>query len=140
MENGKAISNAADKFHRDTVRHWNPHANEVTMTNNLRLVEMSEAASPETASIALELACRFGLITLTVVDGKRRWGLSKYFDRKRMIFMGDVKTVDNKDLIHKLLSQLRVVLLTADRARGMLAATAKNDGAALPCRRQPSRP
>eukprot|EP00956_Cyclotella_meneghiniana_P024622 scaffold49684_cov59-Cyclotella_meneghiniana.AAC.1 len=83
-------------FQRDAVLKWNPHADEVTPTILIGINPMSEAASMETCAIVLELLVKAGVMTVED-DGKFGIGdLSKF-----IILAGDVKTVDNLNLIQE---------------------------------------
>jgi hypothetical protein len=85
---------AALSFQRQAVLKWNPHADEVTETLILGMNPLDEAASMETGAIVLKLLSDFSLIELNDDGSWVSGDLNKF-----VFFFGDLKTVDNINLI-----------------------------------------
>jgi hypothetical protein len=86
----------AAAFQRDAVAKWNPNADEITPSIFLGLNALEETASTETGAIVLELLEKAGVIVITD-DGQFELGDTKKF----VILYGDVKTVDNINLLEE---------------------------------------
>ena len=91
---------AARRFQKDAVLKWNPTAEEVTPTIVVGLDAMEEAASMETGAIVLSLLMKAGVMT---VDGDGKFQLGD--TTKFVMLFGDVKTVDNINLIQDTIRQ-----------------------------------
>eukprot|EP00956_Cyclotella_meneghiniana_P027041 scaffold59842_cov59-Cyclotella_meneghiniana.AAC.2 len=84
------------KFQQEAVMKWNPHLDEIKQSMMIVMNPMEEAASMETGAKILELLIKAGVMSIDD-DGKFAVGdLSKF-----IILAGDVKTVDNLNLIQE---------------------------------------
>jgi hypothetical protein len=88
------LFNAAKSFQREAVLKWNPQSDDVTDTLILGMNGLDEAASMETGAIVLKLLADFGLIQLNDDGSWIEGDLDKF-----VLFFGDLKTVDNINLI-----------------------------------------
>ena len=95
----KEVLDCTKSFHKDAVKHWNPHIGEVTMGSHVGLVAMDEGASAECGALSLDLLHKFGII----VKNNGSYSVASDFKAKRAYLFGDVKTVDNIDKFVSLL-------------------------------------
>ena len=96
-------------FQRNSVRLWNPHADDVTESNYMGTVGIDKAASKECAALGLDLSLKGGIMKMMKSsdesedkegDGElvnMMWKLTRDYETKRIALYGDVKTCDNVD-------------------------------------------
>ena len=82
----------AKEFQRNTVRRWNPHADECSLSIYLGLIGIDESASKECGVITLDLLLRAGVL-IQSDDGS--WELADDWDKRRIYIFGDAKTIEN---------------------------------------------
>ena len=91
-EPGRSLVARATAFRQDTVRRWNPSADECTLTVFLGLVGIDESASKECGAITLDLLLRAEVLVLGK-DGD--WVLADDWEQRRIYLFGDAKTIEN---------------------------------------------
>ena len=87
---------AAREFQKDAVSKWNPNSDDITPSLVVGLDAMEEAASMETGAIVLSLLMKAGIMHIED-DGSFKLGDTSKF----VMLFGDVKTVDNINLIQE---------------------------------------
>jgi hypothetical protein len=89
------------KFRNDAVEKWNPYNRTVTETNWLGLVGLDEARSDGTGAVVVDLQARAGMLDY---DGNK-FTCAEDIDQRWMLMFGDVKTVDNINLINDMIQK-----------------------------------
>ena len=87
----KKIVEAARDMQKQSRRIWNPHGDDVTLTNYMGLVTMDEDTTRENGALGLDVAAKCGLL---VKNGSGQWSLADDADTRRVYFVGDAKTAD----------------------------------------------
>lgn len=98
-----ALVHNCQSFRKQAVLFWNKEGANVTLMNILGLIGIDEASSTECGGIALDLLRRNGVL---VYDTMRRlWVLAETWEDKVVVLFGDVKTVDNINLIEDMIKK-----------------------------------
>ena len=98
-ENMDSFFKEVSEFQRDSVRLWNPHADEVTESNYMGTVGIDEAASKECAALGLDLSLKGGIMKSMKSSDKSEdddgdgelvnmmWKLTRDYEAKRLPYL-----------------------------------------------------
>jgi hypothetical protein len=90
-------------FRKDAVLFWNKDGSTLTYMNILRLIGVDEASAVECGGIALDLLRHNGVLVYSIE--KSLWILSDNWEEKMVVLFGDMKTVDNINLIKDMIKK-----------------------------------